>query len=103
MISIFFFVFVFRFSFFVFQMTTSMLVLAALPVLISWWVMRREKKSVEEKQVKEGGETAENGKRAPSHYGNLTKEKLKQFTGKDTSKPLLVGIKGKIYDVTPVS
>jgi len=84
-------------------MTTSMLVLAALPVLISWWVMRREKKSVEEKQVKEGGETAENGKRAPSHYGNLTKEKLKQFTGKDTSKPLLVGIKGKIYDVTPVS
>ena len=78
-----------------------MLLLAALPVILSWMAMRKERKRGQEKG--EEKEEEEATKKVPSHYGNLTKDQLKGYTGKDESKPLLVGINGKIYDVTSVS
>merc|ERR1711934_915133 len=65
----------------VFTMASSMVLLAALPVVLTMWVtMRRPNKS----------ETDDKG----------AKEELKAYTGKDPTKPLIVGIKGKLYDVT---
>jgi membrane-associated progesterone receptor component len=61
--------------------------------------MRKGRKSEHEKRKGEKEEEGE-AKKVPSHYGNLTKDQLKAYTGKDESKPLLVGINGKIYDVT---
>ena len=76
-------------------MTTSMLLLASLPILISWLAMRRGVKAKTEEPT-----TPSEEEKKPSHYGNLTLEQLKDYTGKDSSKPLLVGIKGKLYDVS---
>eukprot|EP00270_Netrium_digitus_P019833 TRINITY_DN7940_c0_g1_i1.p1 TRINITY_DN7940_c0_g1~~TRINITY_DN7940_c0_g1_i1.p1 ORF type:complete len:200 (-),score=49.10 TRINITY_DN7940_c0_g1_i1:152-751(-) len=36
----------------------------------------------------------------PVHVGPITLEKLREFDGSDASKPILVAIKGTIYDVT---
>ena len=79
-------------------MTTSMLAIAAVPVVLTWLSMRRHKKREGKKEDEEAKPEAK-----PSHHGNLTKEELKEYTGKDSSKPLLVAINGKIYDVTSVS
>jgi len=79
-------------------MTTSMLAIAAVPVALTWLSMRRHKKREGKKEDEEAKPEAK-----PSHHGNLTKEELKEYTGKDSSKPLLVAINGKIYDVTSVS
>ncbi|WZN60718.1 cytochrome b5-like steroid-binding protein [Chloropicon roscoffensis] len=76
-------------------MTTSMLAIAAVPVVLTWLSMRRHKKREGKKEDEEAKPEAK-----PSHHGNLTKEELKEYTGKDSSKPLLVAINGKIYDVT---
>jgi len=83
----------------VFTMASSMVLLAALPVVLTMWVtMRRPNKS--ETDDKGAKEEEEASAKTPSHYGNLTKEELKAYTGKDPTKPLIVGIKGKLYDVT---
>mmetsp|Transcript_662 Transcript_662/g.1959 ORF Transcript_662/g.1959 Transcript_662/m.1959 type:complete len:147 (-) Transcript_662:9280-9720(-) len=82
-------------------MMTSMLALASLPVVMSWLMSSSSGKRMED----QGGEEKEQGEgtKEASHAGNLTKEELKGYTGKDESKPLLVAIRGKIYDVSPVS
>mmetsp|Transcript_760 Transcript_760/g.1935 ORF Transcript_760/g.1935 Transcript_760/m.1935 type:complete len:175 (+) Transcript_760:207-731(+) len=79
-------------------MTTTMVLLAAVPMVLSFFVMRRQARKKEAATSKAGDEGE--AEKAPTHFGNLTKEQLKAYTGKDPSKPLLVGIKGKIYDVT---
>ncbi|QDZ21894.1 cytochrome b5-like steroid-binding protein [Chloropicon primus] len=80
-------------------MMTSMLALASLPVVMSWLMSSSSGKRMED----QGGEEKEQGEgtKEASHAGNLTKEELKGYTGKDESKPLLVAIRGKIYDVSP--
>ena len=83
-------------------MTTSMLALAAVPALLTWLSLRRHRKPAADGDAGEK-EAATGDEKKPSHYGNLTKEALREYTGKDRSKPLLVGIRGKIYDVTAVS
>ncbi|PHT98798.1 Membrane steroid-binding protein 2 [Capsicum chinense] len=39
-------------------------------------------------------------KRQPLHLGDMTKEELRAYNGSDSEKPLLMAIKGKIYDVS---
>ena len=80
-------------------MMTSMLALASLPVVMSWLTSSSSGKRKEG----QGGEEKEQETKEASFAGNLTKEELKGYTGKDETKPLLVGIRGKIYDVSPVS
>jgi len=36
----------------------------------------------------------------PVQVGEITEEELKQYDGSDPKKPLLMAIKGQIYDVT---
>ncbi|GFP84790.1 membrane steroid-binding protein 2 [Phtheirospermum japonicum] len=38
--------------------------------------------------------------RPPVQLGEITAEELRQYDGSDPKKPLLVAIKGRIYDVT---
>lgn len=37
----------------------------------------------------------------PVQLGEVTEEELKQYDGTDPEKPLLMAIKGQIYDVSP--
>ncbi|OIT20994.1 PREDICTED: membrane steroid-binding protein 2-like isoform X2 [Nicotiana attenuata] len=39
-------------------------------------------------------------KREPLHLGDLTEEELKAYNGSDSQKPLLIAIRGQIYDVS---
>ncbi|KAM3304713.1 putative steroid-binding protein 3 isoform X1 [Capsicum chacoense] len=39
-------------------------------------------------------------KRQPLHLGDMTEEELRAYNGSDLEKPLLMAIKGKIYDVS---
>jgi membrane-associated progesterone receptor component len=36
----------------------------------------------------------------PVQLGEVTEEELKQYDGTDSTKPLLMAIKGQIYDVS---
>lgn len=38
--------------------------------------------------------------REPVQVGNITEDELRPYNGSDPSKPLLMAIKGKIYDVS---
>ncbi|KAI4363940.1 hypothetical protein MLD38_020096 [Melastoma candidum] len=37
----------------------------------------------------------------PTEIGEVTEEELRGYDGSDSSKPLLMAIKGQIYDVSP--
>lgn len=39
-------------------------------------------------------------KRQPLHLGDMTDEELRAYSGSDSEKPLLMAIKGQIYDVS---
>ena len=39
-------------------------------------------------------------KREPLYLGDLTEEELKAYNGSDSQKPLLIAIRGQIYDVS---
>ncbi|MCD7464708.1 hypothetical protein HAX54_053274 [Datura stramonium] len=39
-------------------------------------------------------------KRQPLHLGDMTEEELRAYNGSDSKKPLLMAIKGQIYDVS---
>nr|XP_018626493.1 membrane steroid-binding protein 2-like isoform X2 [Nicotiana tomentosiformis] len=39
-------------------------------------------------------------KREPLHLGDLTEEELKAYNGSDSQEPLLMSIRGQIYDVS---
>ncbi|XP_021735868.1 probable steroid-binding protein 3 [Chenopodium quinoa] len=80
---------------------TSFIILMAVTIITykivcTMFVAVDDYKSVE--KMKEIFE--EDMKREPVHLGEVTEEQLKEYDGSDPKRPLLMAIKGNIYDVS---
>ncbi|XP_057523585.1 membrane steroid-binding protein 2-like [Amaranthus tricolor] len=74
----------------------SILMIITYKIVSGMFVMVDDYKAVQ--KMKETFE--EDLKREPVQLGEITEEKLKEFDGSDPKKPLLMAIKGQIYDVS---
>merc|ERR1739847_222325 len=64
------------------MVTCTMVLLATLPVLLSWLSMKKEPDEEDEQEQEQKKEIV--------HLGDVSLEELKDYTGKDPSKPLIV-------------
>ncbi|CAL5020655.1 unnamed protein product [Urochloa decumbens] len=79
---------------------TAVAVAAALYVAISGLLERPAQVSARRREAAEEEERALEPLRPPVQLGEVTAEELSAYDGSDPKKPLLMAIKGQIYDVT---
>ena len=80
------------------MVTALMLLVASMPVVLSWLSMSKRKEQSDASD--EAKEKEESKEKNFEWWGDITLEELKQYNGVDSAKPILVAIKGHVYDVT---